>query len=158
MICLFRRLLTRGIGTSRASSRSDYDTTFFKAVADSDLDKQFQSYKDSFVLRSVLDTWGSRTTGEILDHVYFRTEPMQRAIRNEKLDFSKVLSEQPLTYKRSASGRNPGEIHKMREEFKRRAEVQKAQSGIRFDFTPPNYDQAYEEALRKLHELARRRW
>ena len=106
-------------------------------------------------MRCVLDTWAERTTGEILDHVYFRTEPMEEAIRNEKLDFSKIPCEHPLAYKRSASGRSPREIEKLRAEFKRRAEAEKLQSVTPFEFTPPSYDQEYEQAILKLDELAR---
>jgi len=38
----------------------------------------------------VLHIWGLASTAEILDHVYFETEPMEDAIYGELLDFSKA--------------------------------------------------------------------
>ena len=38
----------------------------------------------------VLKVWGLASTREILDHVYFGTEPMEDAVRGEPLDFSRV--------------------------------------------------------------------
>ena len=78
---------------------------------------------------------------------------MEEAIRNEKLDFSKISEAEPAKYKRNASGISPKDIRKCRAEFKKRTSVQRQEK--RFAFTAPNYDEEYDRAMTKLDELAR---
>jgi hypothetical protein len=40
--------------------------------------------------RHIVDQWADRRLGEMLDYVYFYTEPMETVQRGEPLDFSRV--------------------------------------------------------------------
>ncbi len=129
------------------SDKSEHETRFFHSSASPDLGKLFNTLKDEAIVKIVLDTWGSRTTAEILDYVYFQTEPMEHGVRNEPLDFSRISSHVAEPYKRSSSGKTKHEIARLRGEFKRKAS---AANEMRFDFTPPRYDAEFLEAMEKL--------
>jgi hypothetical protein len=60
---------------------------------------------------------GTRTTGEILNYVYFQAEPMEATIRNQPLDFSLIATERPAVYSRSSSGKSPADIRQLRAKF-----------------------------------------
>ncbi len=83
-----------------------------------------------------------------MDYVYFRTEPMEHGIRNEPLDFSRVLHQLPETYKRPGSKATDGEIKAMRREFSKRV-AERLTSGP-FAFTKPKYDEEFQAAIEKL--------
>ena len=60
-----------------------------------DTRRAFPNVNDESILLEVLKRWGTRKTGEILNHVYFQTEPMEGAVRNQPLDFSLIATERP---------------------------------------------------------------
>ena len=97
-----------------------------------------------------LGRWGTRTTGEILNYVYFQTEPMEEGIRNQPLDFPLISTARHAAYSRSSSGKSPAAINKLREQFKHRQSERKAESQRPFSFTPPKYDEEYFEAMAKI--------
>ena len=133
------------------SARSEYDTRFFKTESRLDFSSLFPTFRDETALRVVLNTWGDRSTGEILDYVYFRTEPMEHGIRNEALDFSVIPEDRPEKYVRSSSGTPSRQITAMRKEFAERiASLQERQGEKRFQFTPPQYDDEFVNAMAKL--------
>lgn len=141
-------LLSHDQLTEHVSERSEFDTRFLRANERVDLRKAVANYSEEAVLKSILDTWGESTTGEILDYVYFRTEPMEFGVRNEHLDFSKVLRQVPGAYKRTPSGKPPGEIKALRTQFGQKIA---AQASVRnFEFTPPRYDDEFRAAIQKL--------
>src|SRR5207245_3318741 len=124
-----------------------YDTKFFKTETPLDFSSLFTSFDDEASLRIVLNAWGDRSTGEILDHVYFRTEPMERGIRNEVLDFSLIPEDRPDKYVRSSSGASSRQIIALKKEFAERvASLQKSQGDKRFQFTPLRYDEEFVKA------------
>jgi hypothetical protein len=129
------------------SDKSEYETRFFHSSEPPDLGKLFNTFKDEAIVKIVLDTWGNRTTAEILDYVYFQTDPMEHGIRNERLDFSRISSRVPEPYKKSSSGKTKNEIARLRGEFKRKAPTT---NETRFEFTPPRYDSEFLEAMEKL--------
>lgn len=133
---LLDHLVSHNQLAEHVSERSEFDTRFLQASERVDLQKAVGSYTEEAILRSVLDTWGESTTGEILDYVYFRTEPMEFGVRNEHLDFSKVGRQAPGPYKRTPSGKPPGEIKALRREFGRKMGAQA--SVHTFEFTPPD--------------------
>ncbi|MEE8584514.1 MAG: type II toxin-antitoxin system antitoxin SocA domain-containing protein [Acidobacteriota bacterium] len=55
-----------------------------------DLHGVFPSLEAQHELSLALDALADKPLGEILDHVYFETEPMEGAERLSRLDFSKV--------------------------------------------------------------------
>jgi hypothetical protein len=133
------------------STKSEYDTKFFRAETPLDFSSLFSSFDDEASLRIVLNAWGDRSTGEILDHVYFRTEPMEQGIRNEVLDFSLIPEGRPEKYVRSSSGKSSRQIIALKKEFAERvASLPKSQGEKRFRFTPPRYDDEFVNAMAKL--------
>jgi hypothetical protein len=75
------------------------------------------SASDESILIGLLNDWGPEPTGRLLDYVYFQTEPMQAATRNEKLNFSSVTIGQPEKYKRSSSNTSPSDLARKKREF-----------------------------------------
>ena len=135
-------ILARGV---LSQTRGLYDGALLTAPNMVDPDSVFPGLKDSLALRGILKTWGGASTGQILDYVYFKTEPMECAIRNEPLDFSVIPANLEPVYKRSSSGATASEIAALRRRFtevrtKRKVE---ATSSI----TPPRYDEAFEVAI-----------
>src|SRR5207249_2922537 len=88
---IFLESLNRGILSEAASSeaKAEYDTKIYTASNAPDLTIVL-NLEDQAVLRRVLDTWSNSTTAEILDYVYFQTEPMEHAVRNQPLDFGTI--------------------------------------------------------------------
>jgi hypothetical protein len=145
---LLSGLVSHGNLVERASERSEFDTKFLLPGERVDLRKPFDNYRDEAILKSILDIWGPSTTSEILDYVYFRTEPMEYGVRNEKLDFTRVLPEVPGIYKRSASNKTAKEIRSLRKEFNQK--IVDRLSRQSFQFTPPRYDDEFLSAMDKL--------
>ncbi len=141
-------LLSNGDLIENTSERSEFETKFLRSSEPVDLRKPFDNYGDEAILKFILDTWGPSTTGEILDHVYFRTEPMEHGVRNENLDFSTVIQQVPGIYKRPASNRTAGEIKALRRQFSQKSATQFSSRG--FQFTPPRYDDEFRVAMEKL--------
>lgn len=131
------------------SAKQDYDTKFFRAAEPSEANGLFPTFSDESLLRSLLNTWAEASTGEILDHVYFHTEPMERGVRNEPLDFSCISQERPEKYARPKSSATEKEIRRRRRDFQDKLSERNAQSP-KFQFTAPRYDQEFEKALEKI--------
>jgi hypothetical protein len=129
---------------------TDFETWFYRAAEQIDPRAPFCNVKDEYILRGVLKRWGIRSTGEILDYVYFQTAPMEVGIRNAPLDFSVINPEQPAAYRRSSSGKTKGEIQKLRTKFEAAQAERKAGRNQPFAFTPPKYDEEYLNAMAKL--------
>ncbi len=145
---LIENLVASGTLLERAAAKPEYETKFYHVAEPHDFGKLFKSASDEFSLKSVLRTWGESSTGEILDYVYFRTEPMERGVRNEKLDFSSISELPPERYARPSSGITPKEIKKLRAKF--HGEVAGTSQAARFDFTPPRYDEEFKKGIAKL--------
>jgi hypothetical protein len=112
--------------------------------------RAFVNVRDESIRLEVLKRWGTRTTGEILNYVYFQTEPMEAAIRNQPLDFSLIATERPAVYSRSCSGKSTADIRKLSAKFDQLQAEKKPKEQRPFTFTPPRYDEEYLEAMRKL--------
>lgn len=143
-------LLDQGILSEQRSNSSEYDAAFYKSVEHVETRRAFVRVKDESILLEVLKRWGTSTTGEILNYVYFQTEPMEAGIRNQPLDFSLIPTERPAVYARSSSGTSPAVIRKLRAKFERQQAEKKAKEQRPFTFTPPKYDEEYFEAMGKL--------
>jgi hypothetical protein len=114
------------------------------------LSKLFASFADEAVLRRVLNTWAENSTGEILDYVYFRTEPMEHGIRNERLDFAHIQQETPARYVRSSSGANQKDIRRLKKELASR--LNSIETPKTFEFTPPKYDDQFQAEMDRLEK------
>ena len=131
-------------------SNSEFETAFYRTAERTDPREPFSNVKDEYILRAVLKLWGVRTTGEILDYVYFQTAPMEAGIRNASLDFSVIQPEQPTAYTRSSSGKAKAEIQRLRARFEEAQAQRKASQNQSFAFTPPKYDEEYVDAMAKV--------
>jgi hypothetical protein len=146
---MLQGLLACGMLHEQRSQRSEYDTFFYKPGERVEACQALAEVKDEYILRGILKDWGTRTTGEILDYVYFRTEPMEAAIRNQPLDFSLISNDRPQVYSRSSSGKAPTEIRKLRAQFEARRS-KKMEQQQQFQFTRPRYDDEFFSAMARL--------
>jgi hypothetical protein len=135
---------------SQQRSNTEFETVFYRSAERIDPREAFSNVKDEYILRGVLKLWGKRSTGEILDYVYFQTAPMEAGIRNAPLDFSVIQPEKPSAYSRSSSGKTKAEIQKLRTKFEVQQAQRKATQNQPFAFTPPKYDEEYLDAMAKL--------
>lgn len=142
-------LVTRG-ALLQQRSNNEFETAFYRSVERIDPREPFSNVTDEYILRGVLKMWGTRSTGEILDYVYFQTAPMEAGIRNAPLDFSVIQPERPTAYTRSSSGKTKAEIQKLRTKFEAEHSQRKANQTQPFAFTPPKYDEEYLNAMAKL--------
>src|SRR6266542_3048468 len=62
-------LVAHGILCEQRSNSSEYDTTFYKAAERVEARRAVSTVKNESILLEVLKRWGTRTTGEILNHV-----------------------------------------------------------------------------------------
>jgi len=131
-------------------SNNEFETAFYRSAERIDLREPFSNVKDEYILRGVLKLWGTRSTGEILDYVYFQTAPMEAGIRNAPLDFSVIQPEKPTAYSRSSSGKTKAEVEKLRTKFEAEQAQRRANQNQPFAFTPPKYDDEYLNAMAKL--------
>lgn len=133
------------------SAKLDHDTSFYKAREYTDVFGLLPP-EDESILRIVLNTWAEKTTAQILDYIYFRTEPIEYGERYKPLDFSLVPKDTPPKYARSSSGKTPEEIKKLKKRFKAKLAATAGEEQSR-PVTPPRYDDAFFEMLSKLETL-----
>ena len=145
---LMEGLVASGALIEQAATRPEYETKFYHVAEPRELGKLFKSATDEFVLRGVLRTWAESSTGEILDYVYFRTEPMERGVRNERLDFSSIPEPPTERYARPSSGTPRKEIAKLRAKFQ--SQSRETARPVPFAYTPPRYDDEFAKGIAKL--------
>jgi hypothetical protein len=148
---LLDELVGAGILLESQSTRPEYDKRFLRTDSPYDFSPLFANFRDESAMRTVLSTWAESSTGEILDYVYFRTEPMEHGIRNEPLDFSVIPEDRPEKYVRPSSGASAKQIARMKEDFASRiSALQQLHPPKTFDFAPPSYDDEFRAAIAKL--------
>jgi hypothetical protein len=136
----------------RRTADAGFDTEFFSTPEPVDFSRLFESYADEKAFRIAVSTWGQKSTAEILDYVYFWTEPMKDAERYKPLSFASVSNERPQQYKRTSSGATREEIAAARQRI---IEMRKSQgksiSGQ--ELPSPNYDDEYFQAMEELEAM-----
>lgn len=144
---------TEGHLNSKSWQNLDYEGKTYLPPRDFDEDQAFRNlftaYKEESIFKRVLEQWSEKSTGEILDYVYFKTEPMENADRGHLLNFDSIKAAFTPKYSRTASEISPKHIKKLRMQFE---EKYKSKIPIHFDFTPPRYDHVFNEAMAKLEE------
>ena len=131
----------------------EFDVAVLHAARPVELSEALDDVKDEIQLNRILMDWTTRSTGELLDYVYFRTEPMEHAIRNERLDFSFVSQEQAPKYKRVSSETQPGTILRKKREFQQRLAEMNDRAPAKETVTPAKYDDQFLAALDTLDRL-----
>jgi hypothetical protein len=132
-----------------SNANTDSEACFYSTKVPVDTGAAFTKLGEEGLLRKVLIRWGEAPTGDILNHVYFQTAPMESAVRNQPLDFSVIPTEPPAVYSRSSSGKSPAEIQKLRRQFHKQQE-HRAKQRLPFTFTQPRYDKEFHGAMSKL--------
>jgi len=151
---LYKDLRTSGTITIRPSDRADFDTEFLSAPVQVELDEIIDDPTLEFTLKHIIDEWADVRLGEMLDFVYFHTEPMLNASRGERLDFDTVRGTPPPVSAdelRSGRGGDTRAIDQMRRRISQRlTRTVKAPSPHRH--TPARRDADYFEAERIVSE------
>jgi hypothetical protein len=142
-------LLGRGVLVTRASPNPDNETLLYHTAEPVHIFRLFPEYTDERSLRLVVNAWGPRSTAEILDHVYFHTEPMLTGARGEGLDFSTLPEEGPVLYQRASSGKSPVELA----EIRKRIAQGMSHDQERHPFTPPKYDEEFFRAIDEMETM-----
>lgn len=89
------------------------------------------------------ETWASEPTGELLNYVYFNTEPMQNAERGKPLDFTTVQPRKELpVYRRRPSGADEKTLRQARKRLEEKQAASASQRTQKY-FTPPRYDEIF---------------
>ena len=142
-------LIEGGEVVQQSVQSADYEVALLRTEEAVELKSAVPDVRDEIQLNRILMDWGTKSTGELLDYVYFRTEPMEHGVRNERSDFSSVPREQMPKYKRTSSGT----IQQKRREFQARlANLQKA-TPAKTAITPARYDDDFFAALETLERL-----
>ena len=76
------------------SQRPDLDAEFVSTRERTDIADLVDDATLGLEFRHIVDHWADRRLGEMLDYVYFYTEPMETAQRGELLDFSRAQREE----------------------------------------------------------------
>jgi hypothetical protein len=117
------------------------------------LDRVIASADVFFRTRRQVDTWADRAVPRLLDYVYFETEPMQGAVKMERLDFNKVAKEPSRLYRRTKSGADPATLRSLRRKF---AEMSKGTAGRgaweEISHTAAQFDEKYLAALAEFEK------
>jgi hypothetical protein len=122
-----------------------------KAKEDRDLGTVLESTNEYFRVKNQVDTWSDRSLSDLLDYVYFDTDPMRDAVSLQPLDFEKVSPDAPTLYRRSKSGASDAAVRNLRRRFTEiRERNEQARQAAISSFVPPTYDEAYQEALAQL--------
>ncbi len=129
--------------------REDGEATFLNPIRPAQLGKVGLSTPTYFALKELIERWGPQRTAELLDYVYFETEPMLEAVRGQVLDFRSVKprSAVPL-YRPVKSKATTGEIERMRRAF--RAALSENRQSRATDFRPPQYDESFLQAVNSV--------
>ena len=116
-----------------------------------DLEAVLKSTIEFYQVKHQVETWSDRSLSELLDYVYFDTDPMRDAVSLQPLDFEKISPGVPTLYRRSKSSASDASVRSLRRQFAeiRERNEQARQAAIR-GFVPPAYDDAYQEALEQL--------
>ena len=148
--CLLDGLLRDRTVTLKSTNK---DGGLLVSDASPDIDVFFSSLKEATPLRTVLNLWAAAPTNEILDYVYFQTEPIRLGAQGTKLDFSTIPEEITPKYSRTGSGVAKAEIKKRRSLFSKKWKHLNDEAMV--FFTPPAYDDEFFQALSHLNHPER---
>ncbi len=114
------------------------------------LSQPFPNIVQELTAKRIIEAWANRPTGELLDYVYFHTAPMRDAKRNEPIDFTKVLDEEPLPhYKLPKLALDEKKIKEKRAALLK--QIRGVEKKVISPLEPaPRYDEQYWEAIRVI--------
>lgn len=149
---IFNELSTSHDFTIKSGSRSDLDTQFISTSADTESSSIFDDITDESITRSIIDRWADESLNQMLNYVYFHTEPMDGAKRHQKLDFSSVLKLEAIAkFELTKGNLKKGEKEEIRKRIQKGIAQKMAVKEIDV-FTPPKYDRMYFEGMMILEK------
>ncbi len=148
---VYKRLAQQGQINISPSLRPDLDAEFISSPEALEFPEVISDPMLQLEFRRIVDTWANRPLGEMLDHVYFKTEPMEGATRGALLDFGRVdrkLTTQPSQIPEVRPDRKTVERVRraIEERIRRRGEPTTPK------FTPAEYPEQVLQALRLMDE------
>ena len=147
---LYRELTRNGDIEVTTGNRIDLDTEFLRTGDRVDVTNLVDDVTLGFEFRHIVDQWADRRLGEMLDYVYFHTEPMEAARRGDYLDFSTVRRDR-VEQRFPERARIDRRVLKRLKRGVERREAESAPEPEEF-FTPPRYDEIYERARRMMED------
>jgi len=144
---LYADLVRSGGVRVTPGTRPELDTEFLSSPRRVELQDVVEDVGLELAFRHIVDDWADRRLGEMLDYVYFHTEPMLEAKRGERLDFKHVAGpHEPLALPDRTIDR------RQVEQLRRRIAARRPTDAPSESFTPPHYDAAYFDALQVISE------
>lgn len=129
-------------------TKADLDTEFVSTDEYVDPQPVVGDFATEF--RRIVDQWADRRLGEMLDYVYFYTEPMHEAVRGAPLDFGRVEVDRRSYEIPAALPPDPKVLNRIRRQIAERKPALELPASRHF--TAPPYDRHYFEALRRMDE------
>jgi hypothetical protein len=126
-------------------TREPGDAIIIDPVRLGDLSKLPLPVSTTVAIRQMAERWADAPTRELLDYVYFETEPMMNAVRGERLDFSSTKPREEVPFYRGVkSGASEGEIKRLRRKLDQLSSESPQPTQV---FTPPRYDSTFFQAV-----------
>jgi uncharacterized protein YwgA len=116
-----------------------------------DLNKVIRNTDEFFRVQHQIDCWADRALPELLDYVYFETEPMAAANSGDVLNFTNVSREPPKLYKRAKTSKHPEALRRLKlkmQAFRKQLDLRREESLQ--GFRKPIFDDVYTSALAEL--------
>jgi len=123
--------------------KADIDSYLVEPLRQVSFDRLVLGVSEALCIKNQIAAWADVPTGELLDYVYFMTEPMRGAERNTPLDFSSVPTDAPSPYRLRSSGITPGQAQGIKRRVRERFVEIKAPGPA----APPRYDDIYAQAI-----------
>ncbi len=118
-----------------------------------DLNRIIADTDEFYRIQRVIDTWADRSLSDLLDYVYFETEPMIGAVSQQPLSFGDVSKQPPKIYRRLSSGTDPRALGRLRAKLKsHQQQVESKRAKATLAFPAPLYDDVYSAALNGLED------
>jgi uncharacterized protein YwgA len=116
-----------------------------------ELDRIVTDTDEYYRILRVVDTWTDRSLPDLLNYVYFETEPMMEAVSQQTLSFTNVSKDPPKVYRRVSSGTSPKSLARLKAKLRHHQEgSESARTKSRATFRSPRYDDIYLSALGDL--------
>ena len=124
--------------------------SFITCVDDpKDFSDIFKELEDSMLFRELINKWATEELNEILNYVYFYTEPMIGTKKKEKLDFSKINKFETIPkFKLEKGGLSSQEIRAIRATLKEK--LRRGKEKDIEEVVQPKYDELYWQEMEKL--------
>ena len=132
-------------------SNGDREGARIRVLEPRDLNKIIKNTDEFFRIQHQVDCWRDRSLSELLDYVYFETEPMVDAVNGQRLRFDSVVKDGPKLYRRAKSTTHPEALKRLRlkmQELRKRSDA--AREVALKEFRSPVFDDIYAAALTEL--------